>query len=246
MSHGAGSAPLEGADADRNQAAAAVACWDGFPLDAGYRPTVLLAGTVRPEAGFRSGDAKLAFAAGAVDPAPGVPEEPVRLMKAALGSGGGRIAPLRLRAAVLTQAEFGTDRGTHVLEAWRVQAAEAVGPIWVLSADSLARCWSPPPLAGGHGGGLRTATAARGEANELVVEFVGGSEDLFDYEAEAVETSRAVAVVLSGRPRRPFRGPITLLGYTRRIGVRLAEPIGDRVLVDLDGRPVEVICSDHH
>ncbi len=77
---------------------------------------------------------------------------------------------------------------------------------------------------------------------DLAVDFIGGSESLFDYEAEAVETPAAVAVVPHERVRRalPSGTSITAEGHLRLVHVRLREPLGGRVLVNLDGTPVEV------
>ncbi len=77
----------------------------------------------------------------------------------------------------------------------------------------------------------------------LTVHFVGGSEDRFRYDAELVETAAAITVIPIERPVQEFpAGTIfTAEGYDRQVRIQLDEPLGGRVLVNLDGTPVEVI-----
>ena len=81
---------------------------------------------------------------------------------------------------------------------------------------------------------------------ELDVEFTGGSERLFRYDAEVIETLAAVCVV--PLPRLTARlapgTAITTEGHPRKIRVTLAERLGGRVLVNLDGTPVAVTRRD--
>jgi hypothetical protein len=88
---------------------------------------------------------------------------------------------------------------------------------------------------------LRSGTVGA-DGRELAVQFIGGSERLFRYDAEVMETPAAVGVV--PLPRMTVRlGPgtaITAEGHLRNVGVTLAERLGGRVLVNLDGTPVPV------
>jgi len=222
----------------------AVAGWAEFPVGADPRPLVLLDGPVRGE-GFATGDAKLAFLRGAVEAEAGVPEDAVRpLRRPADGTGPQPRGLLRVVAAERSEAEFATDRGRQRLPAWSLEAADTLGPIWVLSGEVRARCWSPPePVSQARIGPHWLRSGAIGaDGRELTVEFAGGSERLFGYDPEVMETPAAVCVV--PLPRMIVRlapgTAITAEGHLRKVRVTLAERLGGRVLVNLDGTAVPV------
>ena len=151
---------------------------------------------------------------------------------------------LRLTAAILAHTEFATDRGSQRLPAWRVEAVDTLGPIWVLAEEAQAHCWSPPEVPDGERIGPRMLMSATvgPDGRELIVGFTGGRESLLRYEAEAVESAAAVSVVSLGRMTRrlPPETAITMEGHRREVRVTLAEALGGRVLVNLDGTPVPV------
>ncbi len=62
------------------------------------------------------------------------------------------------------------------------------------------------------------------------------------YEALASETPTALCVVAKGvrKPALPPNAIVAAVGVTREVTVRLSSPLAARVLVDLDGSPVEV------
>lgn len=238
----------------------AVAGWAEFPAGADPRPLVLLHGPVRVDKGFATGDAKLAFLRGAVEAEAGVPEEAVRpLRRPAPGTGPQSRGPqsrgpqsrgpqsrgpLRVIGAERSEAEFATDRGQQRLPAWRLEAADALGPIWVATAEAQARCWSPSEPASRERVGphmLRSGTVGA-DGRELVVKFTGGSERLFRYDAEVIQTPAAVCVVPLKRMSVPLAQgtAVTAKGHLRQIVVTLAERLGGRVLVNLDGTAVAV------
>ena len=229
---------------DRRSAIKAVDIWAGFPAGATSRPIVLLHGPMRSEGDFKTSDAKIAFLQGAVESAAEVPEEALRLMRLPQVRGPLPAAPLRVVDAVLSEAGFATDRGLLTLPAWRVTALDTQGPIWVLSADAHAHCWSPPPDPGGWAG-PHLLSGATSDADDLglTVQFVGGGVTVFRYEPEVVETATAVAVVPLERSIQEFRPGIAFTheGHPRQVRVRLSEPLRGRVLVNLDGAPVEVL-----
>ena len=239
-----GAALAKPAERDRQAALGAVGRFAAFPALDDPRPVVLLDDAVHVEDGFVTGDAKMAFLQGVIEAVEGAPEEPVRLLRVAQLRGRPPRAPLLVRGAVLLETAFGTDRGQQVFPAWRVEAAEACGPIWVLAEEVLSRCWSPPAVAEDETSGPHVLVRASVDPSgrDLAVDFIGGSESLFDYEAEAVETPAAVAVVPQQRVRRalPSGTRTTAKGHFRLVHVRLREPLGGRVLVNLDGTPVEV------
>lgn len=233
------------AERDRQAALAAAGRFAEFPALDEPRPVVLLNGAVHAEDGFVTGEAKMAFLQGVIETAEGVPEEPVRLLRIAQLQGPARPAPLLVLGAALLETAFATDRGQEVFPAWRVEAADARGPIWVLAEDVLGRCWFPPPLAEGEASGphILVRSSVDSTGRDLAVDFIGAAERSFDYEAEAVETPTAVAVIPHQRVKRalPSGSATTAEGHLRLVHVRLMEPLGGRVLVNLDGTPVEVV-----
>jgi hypothetical protein len=224
----------------------AVAGWAEFPVDADPRPLVLLGGLVRVDRGFATGDAKLAFHLGVVEAAAGVPEEAVQLLRRSGAARTGRRprGQLRVVAAERSEAEFATDRGHQRLPAWRLEAADTLGPIWMLTGQAQTRCWSPSTPASQEQIGphmLRSGTVGA-DGRELAVEFTGGSDRLFRYDAEVIETPAAVCVVPLPRMAVQLASgtAITAEGHLRKVRVTLAERLGGRVLVNLDGTPVPV------
>jgi hypothetical protein len=246
-------------DAELNDAGRrAVARWAQFPVGVIPRPLVLLGDPFRVEKGFSTGDAKIAFVSGAVEAAAGVPEDAVRPIRPSVVHAGRRPRdPLLVSAAELSAAEFATDRGHQRLPAWRLEAADALGPIWVLTAEARARCWSPPQAdgAGRPGPRLLSSGVTAPESRELAVAFIGGGEGLFRYDAEVIETAVAVCVVPLRRMTEHFAQEaaaaaaahrqlaVAAVGYPRTVQVSLAEPLGGRVLVNLDGTAVPVTAE---
>lgn len=232
---------------DRWCAERAAARWMEFPVRADPRPIVLIEGAARAEDGFATAAAKMAFLTGVIDASGDVPEEVVHLMRRPQVQAQPPRSALRVRGAAPAEAMFATDRGRKRLQAWRVVAGDAHGPIWVLRQEVLNRCWSPPKYAdndiadGACPSALRSAVlGSRGR--ELTVDFVGGSEALVDYEAEIIEATAAVAVIPRERTTKAL-GPVTAItaeGHPRQIRAHLREPFGNRVLVNLDGTAVEV------
>jgi hypothetical protein len=218
----------------------AVERWAGFPVDRVPRPPVLIGGDVRVDGGFRSNTAKLALVMGRIEAAVAVPEPVLHSLRRESGP-----ESLRITAATLGEHEFLTDRGRRRLPAWRLESPELTGAIWVLAPDAAALAWSPPGPAPPPPPGVRhdwITGSVCGDGRALRVSFTGGPENAVAYDrAEVVESDRAVAVV---PVERLLVGPstiITAVGVGRAVDVRLAQPLGARVLVGLDARPAEVM-----
>lgn len=234
-------------EVDRQSAARAVARWSQFPVHADPRPIVLLEGALRAEEGFATADAKMAFLTGAIEARKGVPEEVIHLMRRSQVRARPAPSALRVNAAALAKTTFVTDRGRQTFAAWRVDADDTHGPIWVLAEEVLAHCWSPPDAsddvsAGGAGSRVLSGATLGSGDTDLAVDFVGGSKALLDYEAETIENAAAVAVILRERAKRVLAPAtaITAAGHARRIRSDLSDPLGSRVLVNLDRTAVEV------
>jgi hypothetical protein len=214
----------------------------GFPVERVPRPLVLIGGDVQVAGGFRSNTAKLALVEGRIEAAVPVPEPVLHSLRRETGP-----ESLRITTAVLGEREFLTDRGRRRLPAWRLECAELTGAIWVLAPDATALAWSPPEPAPPRPPGVRydwITGCVSGDGRALRVSFTGGPENVVAYDrAEVVESDRAVAVV---PVERFLVGPTTVIpavGVGRAVDVRLAQPLGARVLVGLDARPAEVMLG---
>lgn len=235
----------------------AVERWADFPVAADPRPVVLTGGEVRlgePIGNFKfvEGDFKRAFALGMVEGAPGVPDEPVELLRRRRRPD--REVPagpsLVLTRAERSETEFWTDRGRRVLSAWRIDSSGAQGMIWALDEAGHAQCWVPPPSPDTperrpHSLSLQCATLFD-DGVTLRVRFRGELEAMVAYDASVLETSTAVCIVPVERPlqnesRATASWPLVDDSHSRELTVRLDRPIGARVLVGHGGYPVTVI-----
>ncbi|MDE3133203.1 MAG: hypothetical protein KGL15_03970 [Acidobacteriota bacterium] len=229
----------------------AVGCWSAFPVKDVPRPLVLVESRVRIEQGFDTVDAKIAFLGGCVEATVSLPDGVIE----ALGRGAHPSRrpprePLVIDAANCEEAEFLTDRGPRRLPAWRLSAEHALGAIWVL--DPGVTDWRPARDAGvmppqvqgpGHRGGRRVEVDA--DDRSVLVHWLGGPPDNERYRrTEVVESDTAVAVVPVGEDVGP-PGYRTAVGYVHRVPAVLREPLGARVLVDLNGNPQEAVRKVH-
>ena len=235
-------------DEDRRELAAAVdavAAWADFPFDAVPRPVVLTGEALQVEGGFATGEAKYAFLRGAIEADETVPPEPVSALRHEPQlTGAPARSRLRVIRAVIDQTSFATDRGPLVLPAWRVEAADALGPVWVLSDQARQRCWNPSaPAVAGRGSHTLDHATVDADGATLTVFFTGMSPKHFGYRAEVIETAAALAVVPFGHllPDQTLTGPVAAVGHHRKVEVRLAGPLDGRVLVNTNAAPVPVL-----
>jgi hypothetical protein len=136
-------------DENRRELAAAAdafGAWADFPFDSVPRPVVLTGEMIQVERGFATGEAKFAFLQGEIEADETVPAEPVRTLRRERQlTGEPARSRLLLTRAVIDETQFATDRGPLVLPAWKVEAADTLGPIWVLTDQARQRRWNPPP-----------------------------------------------------------------------------------------------------
>ena len=231
----------------------AAARWADFPVDADPRPVVLTGPGVR--LGDRVGDFKFvdsvfkrAFLCGAIERGAGVPDEPVELLRRHGRPDlqePGATASLLITRAERSHTEFWTDRGRRVLSAWRIETPGARGAIWAMAEEALARCWFPAPQ---HPAaprpperlGLDRATLFEDEVT-LRLRFRGKAESVADYGGCVVETSTAVCVGPAERPLKEETADTAWRYASRELTVRLARPLGARVLVRPAGSPLAVL-----
>jgi hypothetical protein len=219
--------------------------WDHFPVGADPRPLVLT-GVAWRTAGFVDGASKRSFTAGAIKGIPGVPDEPVELLRRALRHS--RVVSdtaFLVTHADRSQTEFWTDRGRRLLPAWRIESPNARGVVWVMDEATLDRVWVPPSESATRAAEpctLHRATLFQ-DGVTLRLRFTGAPKSIVAYDGLILETTTAVCVIpverlLKSIPRSTWT---RTLNHSREFTVRLARPLGGRVLVSLTGRPLAVL-----
>jgi len=242
----------------------ALAGWQAFPVTSTPRPLVLTDGNVlNPPTGFATGDQKLAYVDGQFTLATTLPTGPATAAgyplvsaKAALdqlrhapGTNSRSAAPpLRVTEATLTSASFGTDRGPRLLPAWRFTLTGVPGAVQVL-AVTPERLWPPKPLPLGS----MDQASITADGQTVTYTFFGGPAGPppcgSDYTGKATESRTAavlsVQVVTPHANTSPSQGQgqvaCPAIGAQRTVTVRLAAPLGDRVLLTAQGTPISVV-----
>lgn len=225
--------------------------WETFPVDAAERPLVLVDSPVRVSQGFATGEAKLNFFAGNIDgPAPLPPGVHDVIVRAAGSSPPARVTSRHVVAITKVTAdhiEVNTDRGFRELRAWRLSGPEIVEYVWIVDPPVVVASWprpeqpSPPVHLAGTSHLLLEARLDK-DRRTLIVAIIGGAEAEAQIRATVVETHAAVAIIPPSSPEPSVHAHAwaTPVGKRKLITVTLAEPLGNRVLVDLDGSPCTV------
>jgi len=222
--------------------------WSDFPIDAARRPIVRTGPMVLgPQDGFRTTELKEAFCSGDYVHPPSLPDAVPRSQGFAIidaeaglarleadGDHQGSPAPLQIRSLELRSAMFETDRGRVELPAWLISFDKVAHPAPVLALDpsEMFPHPSPPPQLG-----ARFSVRPGPDPRTVEVCFVGGPPQSTSYAADAVEAPHAIAIQVRQLPGDPPSGrsgrhATRRVGYGRTTLVRLAEPVGDRVLID--------------
>lgn len=241
--------------------------WKGFPVDRHPRPIVLL--SALPEmAGFTTTEAKLAASAGMFELVAGPPEAP-RTVTAQLPDGPAQfdtlplesaikglrairakgaipdgVDPLRITKIELGTAEFSTDRGRISLPAWLFHPVDALGPIALPALPDTA-FWphEPRPSA--------TPDAKLAADGTLTVSLPAAEEPCpgqpaFRTDVDVTESAtsvllrpRQVQVSTAPGPAQPDCARAAILRFEQH-QVRLATPLGARVLIDEQDSPIAV------
>ncbi|WP_051451145.1 hypothetical protein [Actinospica robiniae] len=283
--------PSELARAERS-----VGFWDRLPFSFGEQPRSHVVIRTARQAGFRTGEAKIAVHNGRITRAPGVEvpdavltalspnyrsaDDPLTAIETAHGPFAGHtVAVTRAHRGT---ADFPTDRGPRTFPAYVLELEDTLGPAVVLDpglarhsvagvdgvfvvrvrdvsgvSDGEAR-----PGLGGTPGDERREARLADDGRTLTVAFMASPEIYTDYpSAHVVEGRNAVAVIPIAvdrplpepetepepepQPESPHRKRVirTRLAYAqlREVTAVLAEPLGDRVVVDwLSGRPLSM------
>ena len=236
----------------------ALAKWQAFPVTADPRPLVLTGGAViDPATGFLTDEDKLAYGAGNFEFATTAPTGPtssagyaIVSAKAALGrlrEAGNKqpgTRPLRVVRVSLVQAAFGTDRGRRALPAWRFELDHVSDPVQVLAVDSK-HLWRS--TVGGSTGMDHHASLSR-DGRSVSFSFYGSPPGPppcgADYTAVLAE-SRTAVVITPRQVDAEVQGKSSAvacpaIAARRTVTVRLAAPLGARVLLTPEGAPIPV------
>jgi hypothetical protein len=160
-------------------------------------------------------------------------------------NGCGGVAPLLFSSATLGEADLVTDRGTARVTAWLFAGTGIVGDIGYPALVPSA-IWHGGITQGGSGSGSASGGRVSADGRTLVFGFVGAEASGpcgADYVASAAESDTAVAVAVKAIPHQSGDGICDAVGYPRTVTVRLAQPLGGRVLLDAGGRPL-VVCPE--
>jgi len=246
-------------------ARAALNLWRDFPVQANPRPIVPLGEGIvlDPSGGFPDAAGKLAyfegrFALGAALPAgPGaagryrvIPAAAAyRALRATGRAEHEKVAPLIVTAVRLGQARFATDRGPASLPAWQFYFRGMADPASVLALAPPAlfmppalRRFAPP----GPGNSVELSATASRSGTVLTLSFPGPLPGTgpcaASYRASVLGDRRAVAVTIATTsPAVPSGVACPAIAVTRTAVVRLARPLGSRVLVSAtDGGAIPV------
>jgi hypothetical protein len=222
-------------------------------VQADPRPLVLAGPAAWPERGFRSGAGKIAFMGGSLSCSRHLPEvmlDIVRVLRAGkitrpLARGERPVEPLVISAVEHADADFRTDRGRQRLPAYRLMGPDIIGAIWVLDPAVTTRTWAPPasdepPPNSPHR--LPSVEILDAAGQHLRVSFTGGPQEWIHYDAEVIASDQALVVLPIATDHGP-PGPRTAVGYRRSVDVHLDEPLGNRVVLDLDATPIAVTLA---
>jgi hypothetical protein len=231
-------------------AVSALDLWADFPVDREPRPVVLTASALRVDGRFRDGNAKRAFCARRFVGHANVAEEALEVLRLngeRVSSGLREPSQIAVLQAVKTTAVFRTDRGPRQLTAWQITTDGVTGTVVALDREALDSCWRPTMSRVG----VTLKVAARYDVDgaelrsgglSLLYRFIGPDLGTRSYSASVAETRTAVTVIPVPSVSAPSRysGWAPLKLCTQTIVVRLNEALGNRVVVDLNGHPIEV------
>ncbi|WP_027345193.1 hypothetical protein [Hamadaea tsunoensis] len=244
--------------------------WKDFPVTKKPRPIVLTGDAVL-QAGYRTDNAKLAVLTARVRLAATPPAAPKtvtvhladgtftlpaisatqafdQVVQDGSKANAVEVVPvLDFTSVTLGTAEFHTDRGPLRLPAWLFDAPEALGPVAV-AAVAPSAFWQPVTRRSPTAPAADTIAA---DGVTLTVQLPDSDNKcpgaaVYEYTAVAQETATAIAVSLHQRlvsPAASSSEPCIsdLMLRFRAYQVKLAAPLGNRVVIDGDGAATAVV-----
>jgi hypothetical protein len=234
----------------------ALALWTGFPIDRRPRPIVLMSFSRGP-----GGAPMLEDKTSVLRNAEVVSdvEIPPWLLEALQPDYSPRRAgePVRVRSVRKVYPEFRTDRGHRPLPAYRIEfvgpqyppgkapnpKAEGIGYPPMHAIDPAVQLWWPDGLSSQYRGGLSgLPPAVLTNAGRTIRWLVHGSPPEYtDMWVDTVYESRTAVLIVAKERVRPGITGVPLVGVGRLLVAQLAEPLADRVLLQADGIPIEVV-----
>ena len=252
--------------ASADPVATALAAWSHFPVQASFRPLLLIDGdnVNAPVLGFPTDGTKLAYEDRTFAAPSGFPTGPqsaagfplvssrsaFSALKDAATPGPPAAAPLVVTSVMLGTGVFATDRGRRTLPAWLFAFQGVENPAQVL-AVSPRRIFGPPPrmvvrasvLESSHGRKRDLAPSHR----TLTVGFAGAPEGTGPCHATyslTVGASRtAVAAVIHVVTHDKGDAGCLLQASFHRLTTSLRAPLGNRVVVDADSLTAVKVAS---
>ena len=259
----AGSARVDGTP--ERSLNAALDLWRAFPVQATPRPIVLLGGgtVVDPSGGFPDPASKLAYLEGRFVLRAALPTGPgaagryraipagaaYRALRSSRRPQIDSVPPLIVTAVRLGTARFATDRGPASLPAWQFHFRGIADPASVLAVAPPGLFIAParhpfgPP---GPGSSIELSATLSRSGTLLTLSFPGALPGSglceANYRASARADRRAVAVTITPTSApAPSGVACPAIAVTRTSVVRLARPLGARVLISAtDGGAIQV------
>ncbi len=245
----------------------AVDLWSAFPVRHVPRP-VLLAGdgyVLAPSTGFPGDAAGIAFDEGRFTLGASLPgssgaaghdhmlsaRAAYRVLHNAGRSSAIKVPPLVIRSVRLGVATFSTDRGRRRLPAWQFWFRGVAKPASVLALLPPA-IFNAPPLEelGPPGDSIDAPARVDRAGTAITISFIGappgtGACDA-RYLASAIADRHAVAFTINTiSTPSPRAMSCPAVGYHRSVVLRLASPLGKRVLVSSNDAGAVPVTSEH-
>jgi hypothetical protein len=226
----------------------ALRAWSAFPVRASPRPLVLLEGYVlNPDGGFPNDNSKIAFGNGAITaparwPSSATSDVGFPIIGAAAAfktlttpsSVLGSPPPLTVTDVALGSGWFLTDRGPQLLPAWLFSLSGVQSPAKVLAVGP-SRIYADPTFRSGNAPAQLAVTVGSGD-RRLVVSFPGapgGNGPCTErYTSDIKESKQALAIAIISHVNASGPQACALPAYTRHLTIKLAAPLGSRVVVD--------------
>lgn len=170
-----------------------------------------------------------------------------------------QVHPVRVRSVRRVYPEFRTDRGHRPLPAYRIEfvgpqyrpgkapspKAEGIGypPMHVL--DPAVDLWWPEGLSSDYRGGTSGLPPAvlTGGGRTVRWTVMGSPPEFTEVWVDAVHESRTAVVLVLGGRVRPGVTAIPAVAVGRLVVATLAAPLADRVLLQAEGIPIEVVAG---